>query len=225
MATTYKTKVLPRFPIAGQLFHVPGAGIDGGFTSGGARIFSPDIGGVGSLIMQPSLQVREWDHPIMSWLMSQMNGQIFKIRLAATPQIMRAPSPSGEPVPWDGGILWDNDQPWAGDLFSEYTSAALEGTTTVTIDMTQYGQTLRPGHVIGHAFDCYLVDEIEYDGDIATVTVKPPLRRNIAAGDITLFRPYFTGQIATDQEFKTTYDAINNGAIKVGSITFAEVIL
>lgn len=217
----------PTLSIEKQLFHVPGAAMDGGFTSGGARIMSPEPGGRSQLELQIAMQLMEWDYPETSWLMSKINGTVFRIRLAPTPQICGVRRASGGSVPWDNNGPWDNGENWAGDMTGTYLTAALEGTTSVTIDMSSYGSVLKRGHAIGHSSNCYMVDAIDYDPNttIATVTVSPPFRKNVMAGDQVFFRPYFLGTISNGANFRVTYDAGNVGYIQPGQITFMESIL
>ena len=225
MTITYKTYAFPTFPISKQLFHVPGASVDGGITSGGARIRSPEPGGFSMLEIQPSLQVGEWTYPMSSWLMSKTNGEILRVRLAPTPQVASARM-SLNSVPWDNGQPWSNQENWVGDISLVYAEAALQGTTTIKIDMSSAGQILQTGHVIGHKYDTYKIDEITYDeNDLATIVVKPPLRRDIAVDDDAFLRPWFTGQIINAQEILTTYDAENNGMIQMGKITLSETVI
>lgn len=224
MSLIIPTRNFPNFGISKQLFHVPGAVIDGGFTSGGVRVTTPDIGGFGRLMIQPSL-TNEDTFPLSSWVMSGTNGRVFRTRLARTPQIAR-PAVALDGVSWDTGLLWSNQQKWQGDINNTYLTTSLEGSTALTINMSVFGQILQTGHVIGHKYDCYLIDDISYDGaNIATLTVIPPLRRDVTAGDDVIFRPWFTGQIDNSQDFFTTYDAEMNGHIQLNMITLNEVIL
>lgn len=215
----------PTVPVSKQLFHVPGGAVEGGFTAGAVRILSPEPGGRSVLEMQIALQVREWDYPTSSWIMSKGNGEIFRVRLAPTPQVLRARGVS--PVPWDNNQPWSNLQPWAGDIVATYSVSALEGSTTLIVDMSGHGDILRNGHVIGHGNNCYIADKVVYDSDTgrATVTVKPPLRKNVSVGDVAYFRPFFIGTIGNIDQVRVTYDAENNGAIQIGKITFLEAIV
>lgn len=223
MAISHNVKNFPTFGISKQLFYAPGAVMDGGFTVGGARISSPDVGGFGALMIQPSWQVHEWEYPISSWLMSQSSGQIFRVRLAPTPQVSHLAGAG--PVNWDNDVPWSHGQPWAGDVSVQFSASSLEGTETVYADLSAYGEILRQGHVIGHRFDCYVIDDISYDAGVAAITIKPPLRRNITSGDDLFVRPWFTGQIDSSQDFRKTYDAADAGNIQVGMINLSEVIL
>lgn len=225
MSTLYKVWDFPTFPISKQLFYVPGAAVDGGFTSGGARITSPEPGGFSKLQIQPSLQIGEWTYPLSSWLMSKTNGQILRVRLAPTPQV--AGNVIYSSVPWGNpDSPWSNNQNWVGDLVASYLTEALQGSNVVVIDMSQIGQVLQRGHVIGHQNVTYLVDDISYDGlNIATVSLTPPLRANVEPGDLVYFRPWFTGSIDAGSDFLTTYDAENVGNIQIGTMTLTEVVL
>lgn len=214
MSIDYKVWTIPHFPVSMQIFYVPGAAAQGGFTSGGARIMSPEPGGFSVMEIKPALCVEEWAGPLASWLISKSNGQILRTRFAPTPQVasMRV---------FAGGERWDG-----GDLATRYTADALQGNNIVTVDVSHIGQILRAGHVIGHAYDAYLIDDITYNNDsTATLLVTPPLRRNITLLDVALLRPWFTGAIMNGGEFKSTYDASMAGHIQLENIVLNEVIV
>lgn len=215
----------PTFPISNQLFHSPGQALAGGFTSGGAQIISPEPGGFAMLEIQPSLQVNEWAYPAASWLMSKGNGAILRVRLAPTPQVAWSNRRYGASVLWDTGLLWSNNEAWEGDFSAVFAAATLEGATQVTIDLTGVGQVLQFGHVIGHGNNTYLIDEIEYDGDIATATINPPARRNIAVNDAAHLRPWFVGRIGNISEVRAAYSASDNGHVQLGKIILNEAII
>jgi|SRR5882757_763451 len=229
MTINPKVWSFPSFPISKQLFAASGAAFEAGMTVGGVRMISPEPGGRASLELQPSLQVGEWQYPVSSWLMSKINGDIFRIRLAPTPQI--ATRISGG-VPWGAsGIYpdspWSNQENWEGDVVAQFKSVAFQGSNTVQIDMSFLGQILQHGHVIGHGDNCYIVDDISYNNtnNMATVVVNPPFRKNVAINDLALMRPFFLGTISNGDEMRTTYDAENVGYIQLGRIKFNEVIL
>lgn len=213
----------PTVPVAKQLFHVPGQAMEGGFTSGGVRMLSPEPGGRAVLELELALR-NDWDFPIGSWLMSKGNGEVFRVRLAPTPQVLSARS---APVPWDNGALWSNHSPWAGDITASYAASALEGTDLVSVNMSGWGDIIRPGHVIGVGDNTHLVDDVIYNSDtnIANLQIKTPLRRDLASGENAYFRPWFTGTISNLGEIRATYDASLNGFIQVGKIIFAEAVV
>jgi hypothetical protein len=215
----------PELPIAEQLFHVPGAAVDGGFTAGGMQIISPEPGGRSVLEIRLSLQANEWVAPWSSWIMSKINGDIFKVRLGFTPQLIS--TQTGKQIsqlPTYLNPVFASDET-RREIVGTFGTSALEGTTTVQINMTQFGAILRHGHVLGHDNNCYLVDDITYNGMVATVTVTPPFRKNVLAGDECLFRPYFVGTIANGGEIRTAYEASNVGLIQLNRIVFNEALL
>lgn len=241
MSLSYKIWDFPSVPIQEQLFYVPGAMFDGGFTSGGARISSPEPAGRSRLELKIAFQVREWQFPFSSWLMSKTNGQIFRIQLTKTPQLLSPLAllglPVGNPIgnkssiPWatEGFYAqgpWDNAQNWLDDGAGIGTnSSALEGTNIIYLNMGTFAHVLTHGHVIGNGDYSYIVDDIDYNGNIAKVTISPPLRKNVAANDVFFIKPYFLGQISNGDEVKATYQASNVGHIQPNRIVFEEIIL
>lgn len=223
MTIEYTVVDFPTIPIRSQLFHVPGAANEAGLTAGGVRMLSPEPGGRSMLEIQPSLRINEWQYPEASWLMSQGNGVIFRVRLIPTPQVCTAQFGG---VPWQPDTPWNNDQPWSGDVLVMFTAAALEGSNVVAIDLSSIGQILKRGHVIGHQDNCYKVDAISYDdNDVAIITIKPPLRKNVVIGDVAFLRPYFLGTISNAADVRVTYDAENVGLIQLGKIILDEAII
>lgn len=237
MAITYEILTFPTLPVQGQLFRAPGQAYEAGFTSGGANVSSPEPGGRAFLDMQLALQTREWENPAVSWLMSKLNGDIFRVQLTKTPQLLRnedfaPPGYNGKGVPWEAINInssptkWNNNKLWADDgLVLPTVSNALEGSTFVTVDVTGYSEVLKRGHVIGFGNYSYMIDAIDYSGNAATIKIKPPLRNDIAEGNYLLTRPYFLGRVTNGQEFAANYEAINNGHIKPPRLVFSEVII
>ncbi len=229
MTIKHKIWSFPTFPISKQLFTTSGAAFEGGMTLGGVRMTSPEPGGRSSLMIQPSLQINEWEYPLSSWLMSKINGDIFRVRLAPTPQVA---SPRSGGVPWGaGGIypdsLWSNQQNWSGDAIAQFKIDTLEGSNVVQLDMSVLGRILKAGHAIGHDDHCYMIDEIEYSNsnNRAMIVINPPSRKHISVNDICNLRPFFLGTIANGDEMRNTYDAENNGLIQIGMIKFTEAIV
>lgn len=197
---------------SGQIFYVPGMFFDGGITAGGVRSMSPEPGGYSRLEIQNALAVAEWGAPSSSWIISKTSGQIIKVRMCLTPQVATARIINGKYV--------------SNGITRNYAANALAGANTVFISFSGIGAMLQPGHVIGHAGDCYLVEDIVYDGsDDAEVTIIPPLRRNITAGQPVVFQPYFTGYIANGGEIVALYNSEKVGNFEMPRIIFNEVIV
>ena len=217
---------MPDFQIRAQLFHVPGAAVQGGFTSGGAQFIVPEVGGFGQLEIQPALMVDEWALPLASWIMSKGNGAVVRVRLAPTPQIAWSARKfqSVSPV-YNYTTPFGGELPWEGDAIATFDAAALEGAVSVDVDMTNFGQILQVGHVIGHAYETYLIDAVSWTGMVATLTISPPLRRDVAEDDPALLRPWFTGRILNAGEFNKMYEATDNGHIALDKIVMGEAIV
>lgn len=166
----------PTVPVSKQIFHVPGGAIEGGYTSGAVRILSPEPGGRSVLEMQISMQINEWNSPWSSWIMSKGNGEVFRVRLAPTPQIL---SPRSASPDWSKGIRETDPRPYNTDMVARFTAVALEGSTTLVVDMIGHGDRLRPGHVVGHGDITYMIDKVDfnYSTKQATLKVKPPVRK------------------------------------------------
>lgn len=210
----------PTFRIETQLFHTPGAGYDGGLTSGGAQFITPEPGGFSVLEIAPALIDTEWTAPLASWIMSKISGQVFRVRLAPSPQIAYSRRRGVTAVPWGNGQAWSNQQNWDGDFTARFAAAGLKGSLEIKIDLTGVGPIVAPGHVIGHDFDCYLIDEISYVGDVGTAIVTSPLNRDIAAGDNCYLRPWFTGRISNGADIRAAYNSM--GHVKPGNIVLQE---
>ena len=143
----------PTIPISEQVFHVPGGVFEGGFTAGAVRMVSPGEDGRSKLLLQVALQTNEWENPMSSWLMSLGAGEVFRVRLAPTPQVLSAKAP---PVEWLGDVPWYSSSPWAGDITALFATSALEGENIIQVDMTGWGDIAKVGHVIGHKFNTYI---------------------------------------------------------------------
>ncbi len=222
MSVTYNVLDFPEIAISGQVFYCPGAFVEGGFTSGGAMVSTFEPGGYSMLEISPARRDESISDPELSWLMSQTNGQIFRVQLTKTPQLLTERNLVNNPSTFSirtGGAA-------KRSLVSTFTENALKGSRVVKIDTSEIGPNLKRGHVIGHADNTYMVDNITYEtAGEATVTVNPPLRNDIAVDDVALFTPYFTGTIINGSELRASYQSQNNGGIEIPTIKFREVVL
>lgn len=233
MSLSYKVYDFPPILRGKQLFHAGGQAYEGGFTSGGARMLSPEPGGRGILNMEFAIQRNCPADPIVSWICSMIaNGNIFRVPIDYTPQIVRLAdlgfSGMNDGLPWAASgmtpeVPWSNGQNWASDVFAGATSAALAGTVTVSVDFGTLPLVLRHGHLIGHDDVTYLVEDIEYDGTVATITVNPPLRHTVAQGDLITFRPKMLAVARNPDSFRGLYEPAD--IIRLGSVEFVEALI
>lgn len=231
---------------ARQLFHAGGQAVEGGFSSGSVRMLHPEPGGVSWLEMEFAYQDNGDPDPLVSWLMSKIaNGNIFRVRIERSPQLVSARAlgvdiAESDPLYRFGlrdlvapteldGLPWDNNQPWDGgrnwrfDPGALVVATALEGGLMVQFDMGALSNGLRPGHVIGHSSVSYLIDDIEYSGSVATVTLMSPLRKDAAVGDFISFRPVGLFTAINPDAFRGLYESAD--LVKLGSIQFMEAII
>lgn len=222
----------PTFSVSEQLFYVGGQARSGGVTSGGANILSPEPGGFSALELTPSLVTTEWKSPLMSWVMSNLDGAVFRVRLAATPQCLTGvdpwvPSSLTDGVPWDTDTPWDGGALWDVDFVGLFTTTALKSSNTVTFTIPSgVDREIERGIAIGHKNRTYLIHSFTMlDASTVQAVVKPPLRENIAVDDIVYFKPFFLGTISNGAEFRTGYKRALMGSIEPNRILFSEAIV
>lgn len=184
-----------------QTYRAGGQATAGGITLGGALISNPEPGGRAELNMSFSTFTSEAQNLDASWTISQiLNNAIIRIPVFGyTVQTVSSVDAGGTPldemgIPWDNGENWDNGMGWEWNPTAPVNAAALKGEASVTVDMSALGEVLLIGHVIGFKVDGYdfahKVMDISYDaGDIATLTISPPLRRDLTTSDEMTFRP------------------------------------
>jgi len=217
---------------AGMLFHAGGQATGGGLTVAGVLVQNPEPGGRAALDMAFNYVKLGYQRRLASWLMSKAsNGSVFRVRLANSLQLVPLADlglslPNDYQtigVPWDGDLYWDSDLGWQYDVGALATAVALEGTSTLVIDMSAYALGLYEGHVIGHQDRAYMVDAIDYAGSIATITVSPPLRVEVAIGDYITFRPRMMGTVQDPAGLRSLVDSADN--LRLGSITVIEALI
>lgn len=182
----------------GQVFRGGGQSIEGGMMQGGAMASNPEPGGRGELFMTFPAWRKGRDVTLdISWTLSRItNGCIMRVPLVSSVQL----------VPWidldidAAGQTWANGEAWAGGAlwraspFAPVAAAADAGAERFVVDLSLLGPVLRIGHVIGFFLEGYdfthIIMDIDHgDDDAATITISPPLRRNLTASDRMLFRP------------------------------------
>lgn len=221
--------------VARQTFYAGGEAIDGGRTLGGVATLSREPGGGWATLDYefPPFVDRTAAPRLVSWLMMAVrNGRVFRLPIVVSPQLV--PASAFNPafsvatdrygLPWSNRRSWANGENWAFNPMARAVGGTVPaGSTQLLIDMTSYGQILWHGHVIGEGAHAYLVEDIEYEGAAARVTVTPPLRRAVASGARIKFRPTMTGVCTTPESFEALYEP--GGFIRPGSISFTEVVV
>lgn len=200
-----------------QIVRAGGAARDGGMTIGGASISSPEPGGRSELVLNFAPFAAEAANLAASWIVSRiMNGSVMRYRLQPTVQLVPAADLTvpEDGLPWDDGAPWASDVNWQADPWVPAAMFGAAGSVTVKADLSSLGRVLNFGHVIGFSIDGYdfahVVMDIEYDGDdLATITVSPPLRRDIV--------PVAGGEPATRLRFRPAMLVVCTNAAEVMS--------
>jgi hypothetical protein len=215
-----------------QVFYTGGGAQDGGLTVGGALSRTPEVGGRAVLEASFNAFGGASDPRLLSWLFSKIsNGNVFRVPIARSAQLVSAAdlglgaALDRDGVPWDNGEPWDNGMNWAFDPVAEVDVGAAAGAIGATLDLSGLDdEALQPGHLIGHAGRCYVLDTIEYaGGGTADITVSPPWRVAVVAGDLITLRP---SMLATVQDPKSFRAPFRPGRIVMpGAIVFTEALI
>lgn len=204
--------------------------IDGGMTISSALISNATPGG--RAILQAEFDtLAACANGMGSWLASLMATQaVFRVPIRVTPQLLSGADLGLDitaaderlGLPFDNDENWDNDFGWAFDPAGTALTGAIEGTTVLTLD-----SALDPLPFFGKAIgvgDCaYLVFDAESDGTMLTLTVMPPLRADVAAGDLIKFRPTMLATVLDPSAFLDVFK--RNRWFQPGAITFVEALL
>ena len=222
-----------------QAFRAGGAAQDSGFTLGGSAILTPEAGGRAWLDAQFSY-TGGIKGRLVSWLLSKiMNGNVFRVPVARSAQLVSALD-LGLPFtydqfgnPWSNGLPWGSRFNWQFEPCIVATADASEGSTTVSVDLGSttvsvdlgvIGQVLNFGHPVGHLGRCYVIDDIAYGaGTLATLTLNPPLRVDVTAGDLFTLRPSMLATVPDPTGFQALFEP--GGVIQPGTISFREALL
>jgi len=205
---TWRPQLVPK----SQLFVAGGSSTAGGLTLSGVSSETLSIGGRSSLLMSFNTLKRE-ANAAASWTYSRVrNGAVFCIPIRLGDQLV--PAALLDP-PTTDGIPWANAQPWATGENWEWNptapvTAASRGAVEVTVDLSDYGQVIEPGHVVGFSDGGYrfahMVMDVEADGDDATLTLEPPLRRALTSESRLQFRPSITAMCVNPDAFAGAFE-------------------
>ncbi|MCR5859727.1 hypothetical protein [Mesorhizobium sp. J428] len=128
-------------------------------------------------------------------------------------------------LPWSSGAASPTFSDGTGFAFqptATVTAVALAGTARVSVDTGDYGQVLKPGHLIGFGDGVNRVMDIEWTGSVADITLRLPLRSSLAPDDPMRFWPRMLVQAAPSSV--DTFRALHDFGqfTRPGAITFEE---
>ena len=165
-----------------------------------------------------------WYH----WLCGVLKGNTFRLPLDKSGQVATSAAMTAAAATYATGIPFSNNQPFStgyGFQFqptADVVSTVLEGETTVTLDLVRWPGVLTLGKLFGLGYGVYHVQEIEYDGTVATITFDPPARRDILAGELAELRPTLFCKATNPDAF---LEAVQYARIaSPGSLTLREVV-
>ena len=214
-----------------QIVRAGGQAIEGGLTLGGAYVENPEPGGRAELVMEFATMVEDQANRDASWTVSRiLSGSLMRVRLWRTVQLVSEEdlTVTDEGLTWANGDPWSNDEFWRADPWVPVATGASQGAVTVELDFSPIGQALQIGHLIGFHEDGYdfthVVMDIEYDeSDVATVTVSPPLRRDVTTDSLCHLRPTMIVTCRNAREVMTNFTSGRH--IQLNAARFVEAML
>lgn len=210
------------------LFRSGGAVEEVSFSASSAEHFTPVVGGKSFLTLEYE-GLGAASLKIVSWLQDMLARRaLFRIPvktktyLASRADLGLDEVPDGG-MPWSGGQVWSSGNGWANPPLVSVAEPALEGALTVIVRMGPLRNSLAMGDVIGYFGGIHKIDRVSYAGNVATLTLFTPLRRDLAAGEDLTLRPSLTGRCENPEPFMAMFQY--GKWVKPGSITFREALL
>ncbi|WP_420578780.1 hypothetical protein [Oceaniradius stylonematis] len=165
-----------------------------------------------------------------AWLINQGEGALFSVPITHRAQLATSAAIAAKEVEFADGIPFSTGAYFStgfGFLYEptvDLHADALEGATTVLLDTSRHPGVLTYGKVFGLGRNCYHVDDISTDGDIATVTCRPSLVRDytVAIDKIVTLRPKIICALTDIEGFVGLFDPA--GHFQAGAITMNEVV-
>ena len=157
--------------------------------------FPPHQGDIGSLY---------------SWMINVGKSSLFRVPVWKCPQLATSAAIEAKENEFLKGIPFSTGEGFSTGYGFKYNPTidlyenVLEGDTTVKLDMTRHPNILSTGHVFGLGRSTHHVDDISYDGDIATIECRTPFRRDYSTtgiDKIVTLRPSVICQIRDINSF------------------------
>lgn len=213
-----------------QVFASGGSAGRGRLTLGGVSVSNPEPGGNATLKMDFNPFATEAANIDASWTISRIqSGAIMRVPLFCSVQLVSSAGLGAGvgDLPWSNDELWSNDQGWASTPSAPVAAPAQRGSQTCTVDLSDYGQILKIGHVIGFNSGKYsfahIVMDIDYTGGDAEISISPPLRRALTTDSYLTFRPKMMVQCRNAEEVAGTFRAGRH--VQLNSAEFIEALL
>lgn len=111
--------------------------------------------------------------------------------------------PDLDALPFSDDALFGDDTGFANELEVRCPDGAAAGATEIVVDLSTTTGTIRQGQIMSHGDWPFCV--VSIDG--GTLTIEPPLRRAIPAGDLILLRGRGLFEMVQARTGATGYDA------------------
>ncbi|SDI95734.1 hypothetical protein [Salipiger marinus] len=216
----------------GQVFLQPGQSDMGGMTLGGFLTENPEPGGRYHLRMSfPPFWKDRARNKDASWTITRLSaGAIMRIPLLPSVQLVSAADLGGTDAgqPWANGEPWANSENWGWRPAAPVAASAARGSASFQADLSEFGQVLVIGDVIGFSQGnldfAHKVMDISYSaGDVATISVSPPLRRAVTTDDAMQFRPRV--MVVCRNAASALVGLTRRNRISLGELQFVEALL
>ncbi|NQZ76475.1 MAG: hypothetical protein HRT61_10255 [Ekhidna sp.] len=166
-----------------------------------------------------------------AWLLNQARSALWKVPVFNTPQLATSDEMDAQVQQFSTGTPFSTSEKFSSGYGFKYQPTVdlvdnvLEGNTTLKLDMSRHPDVLTYGKVFGLGRSTYHVDEIEYDGNIATIECRTPFRRDYDASTIdqlVSLRPSLICQMKDVSSFIALFEPA--GIVRPGSLILNEVI-
>lgn len=212
------SRAIARFVTTVEEGRVSRLALENGVAAPGGRV---------QLSMEFGYRQKTTDIEAVSWLVSKLRGNIFRVPIPKSVQVARyedlglAHGAYGKGIPFDEGVLFAEGVGFAFDPTLDTAGSALEGEMEIAIDETRWPGLLRYGKWIGIGFGAYHIADVVRVGTTVTVTVEPPLLRDVAAGEFVSLRPSLICQAKDAASFASAFEPAD--LIQPGSLVMTQV--
>lgn len=163
-----------------------------------------------------------------AWIIQNLRRGWFSVPLLTCPQLCNGAALVAAEAAYAQGLPFSTEEYFStgyGFRFNptvDVSTGVLEGNSVVVLDESRYPDELTHGKIFGMGRAVYHVNEIERDGDLATVTFSPPARRDIEVGEEATLRPSLICKPADVSSFINAFEPAD--LIQPGELVMNEVV-
>lgn len=214
---------------AAAIVIAPSNTVDGAISRNGYENDIPAAGSRNRMRIEFAMLAPENGH-WFAWLCNQARGGLFRVPVFYSPQLATDATIAANEaayaagIPFSTGEYFSTGYGFAYAPFVKLAANALEGSIQAVLDVSAHPTALTYGKVFGLGRSVHHVDDIEFDGTEALVTLRTPLRRDytVAADECVTLRPRMIGKIDNPSSLVSPFRDM--GHTTPGEITMTEVI-